>query len=362
MTITLCCFLPPDGAAPHAALVTRDAVVVQRGDLADLVAHKFDRSVLVLPGDDMALLSRPVPSGTPAQRIAAARLMLKDAVSSQGEGVAVGPDTGGQSWIAVLDEAAVAAAIARAAEHGLDPDVVVPAPLLLTPPMAGAKISQYGHLHIVSTDGRAFAAEPDMIQAILGDSPIETLDEAQSFQALVDSLCSTWPINLRIGALQRGGAPRFPEKALKLAAALAAVCALVWPAIPLVEAARYRQAAAALDKQSMDVVKTALPDAPRIVNARAQLDEKMATLGLGLGSSERRLAALLNAVAQADGASIETLSMRSGEDLSATLSANSQAQLQAIGQSLAAAVYVFQSSPIRPTGGGPRSDITVRLR
>jgi len=362
MTVaTLWVFLPPDhGNALTACLVDKDGAVLKAGPIDTCLGDVFDQVIAVVAGVDVALAKLSVPQGMPAQMQTAAHLMIRDVVVAGTGSVAVAPraDQAGQRWTAQFDTALCDAVLERLAAYDLDPEAIVPAALLLPAAEDGAVRSGYYGLDIAQTSARGFAAEPDVMDMILsGQQPIDVMAP----EALQQRLPQRPPLNLRIGARAKRDSAAFAPRWLKRSAIFALIAAFLWPALPLVDVFSYRSAIADLDAQTMRQIKAALPDAARIVNARAQLDERIAALGLS-GGGEQIYGALVNATAQSAGIVVEQLSYDARQGLSATLIVGQQSQLDPLTQRLRSEGFFVDAGDIRITRDGPRAELVIKAQ
>src|SRR5688500_11724620 len=126
-------------AAPGRWLLLDGDEVVERGD-ASAALPPAAATVLAVPGDEVAVHWIELAGGlAPAQAAAAARLMLADTSAEPLSvlHIAVGRPEHGLTPAAVVPADRMAEWLAAAAEAGLEPDAIVPAPLLLTAPDSG---------------------------------------------------------------------------------------------------------------------------------------------------------------------------------------------------------------------------------
>ncbi|MEM7569301.1 MAG: type II secretion system protein GspL [Pseudomonadota bacterium] len=363
MTKTLWAFLPPEGTAAIAVLlIDAEGRVVSRDALETVNADDVETCIAVVPGVDVALATLAIPQGTAVQMEAAARLMLQDSVagSKAQDAVAVSGslDTEETRMVAQFGAGLCADVLERLGAYGFDPDVIVPAAALLPQPQQGCVRTAYFGLDIARTARRAFAAEPEVMDLILeAEGPAEVLEEG-AFEDLITS--SAQPLlNLRVGDFAKADASTFSLRWLKRSAILLAVAALAWPVLPIVDSVKYERATARLDAQTKEQVRAALPDAPRIVNARAQLRERMASLGLN-GGPEDLLAALASAIQAQPGTTVQSLSYEPQQGMTVTVIIGDQTKLDQLIATLEKTGVAAQAQPIRVTRDGPRAQIVLK--
>ncbi|MEO0412708.1 MAG: type II secretion system protein GspL [Pseudomonadota bacterium] len=365
VTGILWAFLPAGADEPVLAFVVdADGQIMRRGDAAQCASGDFEKCVAVVPGVGAALAFLGLPKGTTVQMEAAAKLMMQDIVAGEDTNAAVAVSSTAQDdgtrLVAHFDTAICEDVMTRLAACGLDPDVIVPAAALLPPPSQGSIRAAYLGVDIARSTTRAFAAEPAVMDYILeGEQPCERLDEAALSTHFVETARRLPSLNLRVGAYSKPDASRFSPRWLKRSAILLGVAALLWPALSLVQAFQYEQAAERLDLQVMERVRAALPDAPRIVNARAQLRERMSALGLR-GGPEQLLGHLARAIESQPGTTTQSLVYGPQQGLTATLIIADQNRLDQLIATLKRAGVSAQAQPIRATRDGPRAELTLK--
>ncbi|MFQ3594724.1 MAG: type II secretion system protein GspL [Sphingomonadaceae bacterium] len=123
----------------------------------------------VIPGDDVAL-HRVILAATGKARMAEARAMAETLCATPIAEVhlALGPeDEEGKSWLALADPDRVEAHLARLRASGVEPDALVPAPLLLPEPKADtAAAARLGNSLLVRRRDLAACLEPPLAEAL----------------------------------------------------------------------------------------------------------------------------------------------------------------------------------------------------
>ncbi|WP_243453603.1 type II secretion system protein GspL, partial [Polymorphobacter multimanifer] len=134
--------------------------------------------IAIPPADAVSLHRITLPNLAPAQAQAAARMMATEFAAAPLESLhtAIGsPGPDGQRWLAITGADAMAGWLASLDALGVSPAAMVPAPMLLPPDPQGAVAWPLGPLLLVRAalpDGpRAFAAEPDLAEALLPVAP-----------------------------------------------------------------------------------------------------------------------------------------------------------------------------------------------
>jgi general secretion pathway protein L len=365
MTASLWAFLPPepDGEI-SACVVTSAGDILARGSLGDCAGMEFQRCVAVVAGMDIALARLDVPQGTPVQMRAAGRLMMEDIVAIK-EGafdaaVAVRGGVDGLRWVAHFPAQLCTQVLERLAAFQLDPDAIVPAATLLPAPEAGCVTSTYMGIAIARSQARGFAAEADLLPLIIeGQGPLEEMPMDALEQAVVTASQQGLDLNLRVGVFEKASADRLQPTWFRRAAILTACAAVLWPLVPVIEAAKYERAISALDAQTLERVQAALPNARRIVNARAQLDERLQALGLS-GGPGQLLGVFTRTLSQNAAAVTDSISVSPRGGLTATLIIADQTRLEQIAQQLRSSALDVEVGAIRVTADGPRAQLIIR--
>ncbi|MGJ3629879.1 type II secretion system protein GspL [Sphingomonas sp. MMS24-JH45] len=151
MTAATLLFLPPDAERPWRWWrVDRDTVVAEGEGLP--VPDAETPVIAIAPADAVTLHWAELPARSPAQAMAAAQIVVSDAVATPaGElHVAVGADRAGERAIAVVAPDRMAGWLAQLASDGIDPAAIVPAPLLLPEPEEGyvrGDVARQGIVH-----------------------------------------------------------------------------------------------------------------------------------------------------------------------------------------------------------------------
>ncbi|SFR76926.1 type II secretion system protein GspL [Sphingomonas jatrophae] len=338
---------------------------IARGhDLADVAAMPGERVVLVAPGSAVALHWIELPALAPNQARAAARLAAAEIVAAPLDTLHVAVAAGGEGLrpMAVVEAGLMAGWLAQAAAAGLEPDHVVPEPLLLPLPD-----EEPAELHW-PRDGRVVVrgmtsghvAEPELA-ALLAEGSVRLLDD----DAVADGLALRLDppaLDLRQGAFARRWRLGVDWRLARRLAGLVGLILLVTLAIQLVRIARYEAAAIGAETRAEAAARSALPRATRIVDPAAQLDRRLADLrGGGLGFST--MAVLLSAaVRDTGGVELTALAFDDDGRLTATVAAPGTVEVDALVARLAAAGLDARASAPRPGGDRPLADLTVTVR
>ncbi|MGE0179828.1 MAG: type II secretion system protein GspL [Sphingomonas sp.] len=199
---------------------------------------------------------------SPAQAAAAARLMLADASAEPIETlhVAVGAAEDGRTPVALVPAALMVRWIDAAATRGIDPDVLVPSPMLLAAPDTGFALRDLGGTADYRARGAAFRLEPDLAPALTAGQTIEPVDEAD-YEAALPPLLAAAPLNLRQGTFARRRRLRIVEGSWRR---LAAYGALLVALTLLIQVATILSYTFAADRLEAEAATLRQPGAPAV--------------------------------------------------------------------------------------------------
>ena len=351
----------------------RDGAVVGRGaeleglpDLVDAETGAAVRVAAAVPGDAVTVHWLEVPAGlAPAQAGAAARLMAAE-VSAQPVSdmhVAVGPEAEGDLLraVALVPALTMAGWIGRLQARGLDPDVVIPEPLLLQPPAEGLVRHDRGSIPLYRGPTEAFSVEPGLAEIIIGKAPVETID-AGRFEAGLAAAVAAPPVDLRQGAFakRRRWAIEWPW--VRRMAMLGAAILLVTLAIQIAAILRYTYAADALEAETAAVAAAALPGLGQVSDPSAALERRLSELGGGGAGYSALAAAMFGAVQATPNVQLTAMTFDRDGSLRATVQGDMPATFSSLEQRIEAAGFEAELGAIRSGGGQPTAEMTVRTR
>ncbi len=364
MTATSLIFLDRDGGFEGWLRLEEGAVTARGQGLPP--AADGTRIAAIVPGDSVTLHWLDLPAGlAPAQAAAAARLAAAEH-SAQPPGelhVAVGPALGdeGLRCVGLVSIPAMAEWMARLAEAGLDPDLVLPETLLLSAADSGFTRYEHRALSLCRGATEAFAAEPDLADLILGGRPAAALDAA-GFEAGLGEAIANPVLDLRQGLFARRRSWQIDRTLVRRLALLILLILLATLAIQVAAILRYTWAADALEAEAQTVASAALPRATGIGDASADLDSRLAELrGGGIGFTAIA-APVFAAMRDTPNAEMAALAFNPDGSLRVTVQADTPATIAAIVGRVEAAGFPVEGGVLRGGGGRQISDLMVRPR
>lgn len=333
---------------------------------------------VVVPAEDVLLLSAPRVARSERQLAQALPYAIEDqlAVPVETQHVAWAPSADpDRVQVAVIAKSRLDALLSRLRAAGLEPDALLPEPLLLPfAPGRAALLAEPGRVLIRSEETRAVAVTPEELPIFLSASPtdavlaggveldipaVTTRRVDDALLAYADAHDISQPLNL----LQGTYAPRRRDAAQRRGwqrvAALAAGVILIAFAHLAIERQQLAATVEAQQAEMADLLRRAVPGTQRIVDPEQQLRAALAATGEGQG--ERALA-LLAAAAPALAAdaqlSLDALDYRN-EVLELTVTAPDIATLEALRTRLRAADLPVELAAATPGSRGVEGRLRI---
>lgn len=334
--------------------------------LADAATGNPIRIAGIVPGEAVALHWLEVPAGlAPAQAAAAARLMAAE-VSAQPIGdlhVAVGPEIEGSPLRAVAMVPAITMAgwLGKLQAQALDPDLILPEPLLLAQPREGYVRHERGGLPLYRAATDAFSVEPELAELIVGDAPVQEVD-AEAFESGLADAIAYPAVNLRQGPFAKRRRWKIEWARVRRLAMLALALLVVTLAIQVAAIFRYTLEADALELEANRVAALALQRSGPVTDGPRQLERRLIELrggGPGYGTLATSVFAAIRSTPNVE---LTALNFDQTGALRATVQADSPATLTMLQQRIEASGFSVAAGEIRSGGGRPTLDLTVRAR
>jgi general secretion pathway protein L len=354
-------------------LQLRDGGIAARGQalesLPGLVDPETRRPLYVaaiVPGETVSLHWLEVPAGlAPAQAVAAARLMAAEVSAQSGIDmhVAVGPEQEEKSdrAVALVPALSMAGWIGRLQEQGLDPDLILPEPLLLKRPHEGYVRFDGGAMPVFRGPNDAFSMEPDLAELIVAEREVETLG-TEAFETGLAAAIADPAVNLRQGSFAKRRRWKIEWKRLRRLFALSLTIVAVTLALHLALILRYTYAADALEREAERISARALPPGTAVADAPTQLRDRLASLG-GNGASYGSLSSgLFMAVRETPNVEITSLVFDPDRTARVTVQGDSPASLTTLQQRISTGGLVAEMGELRTGGGRPTAEFRIRAQ
>ena len=262
-------FADAAGVPRRWRLLSGGAVVGRGDEVAELPdARPWVRVVLAVPGTDVTLHWLELADDlTAVQAAAAARLRIADEAPEPASElhIAAGRVERGLTCVAVVPAERMSAWIAAAKALGVEPDIVLPAPLLLMAPGEGLVRYAGGPVPDYRGVARAFSIEDELASVLVGDTPVTDIDDGGREAGFGPALAAP-AINLRQGVFARRREWAIDWPRVRRMAALAAVLLLLSLAIQLVTIMRTTFAADRVQAEATEL-RRATPGSVRLAYA-----------------------------------------------------------------------------------------------
>ncbi|MCF8707550.1 type II secretion system protein GspL [Rhizorhapis sp. SPR117] len=324
---------------------------------------KGDRIMLVAPVTHTTLHWTDFPDLPPRQGRAAARLLALDNSIGPAETLHVATaetaNPEDSHNVAVVARAQMAHWLLWAQQHGLDPDVILPAALLLPHPEEGFVRGVIGGQTVVRGSDCAMAATDPLCAPIIGDAPVRDIPPDAINRAAIAALEEP-PLNLRQGDFARRAKKMLDWALVRRLAAMVGLIAFGSLLIALILIMKYSFAASAVDAESVALARTVLPRVEGTANAQAQLDARLIELGGGGLGFSGPASGLFMAMRNASNVSIANLGHSADGTLRVTLSGPRVEDINIVLIALQEAGFTITAASQQGQGGQVLADITVR--
>jgi len=378
MTRTLVLWLPPvamlgEGDAPRPAwLRIDDGLVVDSGQDDGWVDawekprddSPDDRLIALAPAADVPLRWLHYPGAAPAQAAAAARIdALKNSLGDPAalHVVAGQPAGEGQAVpVAVTTHAAMTAWTDWLKARGLTPAAIIPAAAAVPPPEPDTLwTAEVGGEQIVRTADRAYVSDPELDPLIAGGQAALPVDPDRMRESLLLTLAAP-PLDLLSGGWKPKRSWSVDPAMLRLARRLAIALVVVSLLIPVIYAVRLSSDTGRADDAVVAMAKKAGVTATDATAAEAELDRRLAAAGGGPLAFSVPASALYDAMADAPGVTLKTLSHRTDGTLTTTLAAPRVEDINQVLLALQARGYRVTAQPMAGSDGQQMANITIR--
>ena len=324
-----------------------------------------EKVVLVLPGTDVAVHWVDLPGNlSPAQATGGARILAGEICAEPLDTVhvALGDKTEREEGrcMAFVSTAVMERELAAVQALGFDPDHIVAESLLVAPPAEGVRLFRRAEVDNVRGKRRALAAEADLAAILLAEEAVETID-TDTFERNLASALAAMPVDLRQGDFAKRRRWKADAGRIRRMAMLAGAILLATLTIQATLIVRYSFAADAVERETMELARDALPGNTEITDPHGQLRQRLARLGGGPGYSSLA-SAIFAAIRQTEATELQSLVYASTSGAQLTVAAEDQAALDAVQRHLEAAGFAVTPGTVRDSGRRRIADFGVRAR
>lgn len=296
---TLLLVLSNNPDAPiHWQRIAGDRIIAEGDDAATLTTSDM-RAVAVVPAQDVTINSAELPGLSAAQARAAARLLAAENSISPIDvlHIAVGePDAASRDiLIATVARHRMESWLSAVRAAGFDPEVMVPAALLMPRPEKGYVRGALFGQHLIAGEGSAFADEGAISAAILSEAIPQMLTGHEVAASLAEMIAKP-PINLRQGEYAKTRRWNIHPRLIRRAAALIIAIGMISLLIGVAQIIKYDRAASSIEADTAALARAAVPDAASDAGAIAAIDDKLAAARGGGAGFAASTAAIFEAV------------------------------------------------------------------
>lgn len=286
-------------------------------------------SIVVVPAEDVTLHWAELPDRSAAQSVAAARLLIAEASATPLAElhVAVGREAGSEERpIGVVSASRMRDWLAQLAVLGIDPDRMIPAPMLLPRPEQGFIRADLGAGGVIRGPASGFADEPPLTELLTGGLAPEPMDR-DAIEAAIAAAAAAPPLDLRQGPFARKRRTELDWGMIRRIGLMLAGVMLLTLMISLVEIMKYSFAADEIERRTELLARQGLPRGETVNDAESQLDARLVRLrGAGMGFSTTA-AAVFGAVRGVPGSEVRGLVFDAKGELQVTLVTQTQGQI-----------------------------------
>ncbi|MCM8558196.1 type II secretion system protein GspL [Sphingomicrobium sediminis] len=360
---SLILFLPDDPGSDGTAAwwdVSEEGVIAHGVD-ADWIARleNVDRTIGLAGPEAVRLDLIPGCDVASAQLRTAARLKAEAAALGPDPHVVISapPSEADPAWKAVTDASDMNGWIAWGEAHGAALDMIVPFASLM--PLDGDwHEARIAGRTILARDGMAIGEDPALVEALVGEDFVDTIDHHQLANLLVAGAANP-PVDLRSGrfAMRRRWKP--DRRIVKQLAWLTAAIILVAVLIPVGKALRWEAEADRLDRDSAAIATAALGQPVTADAAQARLEVALADRALGPGAAQL-IASLLAEIEQEPMIGATLIGVEPAGILTARLSSPDMDSINRLLVALQRRGWNVIANPIDAADGRATVDLTMQ--
>ncbi|MDF0541538.1 type II secretion system protein GspL [Sphingobium sp. H39-3-25] len=246
-----------------------------------------------------------------------------------------------------------------AQHHGLDPDAIVPAALLLPAPAEGCVRAMIGAEDVLRGAAVAAPASDPLAAAIIGQDVPVALGADTVRWAMLDGLEAP-PLNLRQGDFAKRVRRQVDGQRLRRMAVWCGFIAFISLSMSLIAIVKLNADTRRLDAQAVEAARTVLPAATDAALVLQDLDARLAERGAGAWGFTGPASGLFSAMQGAPGVSMTSLGRTADGTLRATIAAARAEEINGVLLAIQAAGFTITATSSQDPGGRTLADITVR--
>ena len=251
--------------------------------------------------------------------------------------------------------------LSRLAEYGLNPDIVIPAGLMIDAPAEGFVRAVVDGAPVLRGVVLAVPDEPALRALLVGDAAVKEIDDA-TVKSMIAAAAQYPALNLRDGVFAKReqrvfATPQQRKWIIRLIGGLVLATVL----LAIVTWAKYSLATGAEDDWALAAAQKIDPAITDITQAEAQLDRTLQQKGLATGRFAPLSAGLWRSVKAAPNVSVRELRYAEDGLLSAVLAAPDVGSINKALLAVQRDGFRITATPRQDTSGATLVDLTVRI-
>lgn len=359
MTAATLLFLPPDDDRAWRWWRIAGDTVAAEGEGVPPAADPPEPVIAIAPADAVTLHWAELPARSPAQAVAAARVLVSEASAVPGDlHVAVGPAGSGERAVAVVAPERMAGWLARCTAFGIDPDALLPLPLLVPEPEEGFVRADIAGQSVIRGRATGFADESPLTELVTGGEAPQLLSR-DAVAVAAAAAAGALPLDLRQGPFARRRKRSIDWVQVRRLSAMLGLVLLATLAIDLVRIARYSFGADSLDARAAVIARQGLPRGAGEGDEARMLNERLSNLrgpGRGFSGTAAAVYRIVEAVPDSEVTGVE---FQPNGALKVSLSLTGEGQANDIKARLEQAGFTVSASVFQQANGRVTGDMTV---
>ncbi|OYY69732.1 type II secretion system protein GspL [Sphingomonas sp. 28-63-12] len=320
-------FLPTSTEDNYRWLRIGDGVIAARGE--GIPTGDGSPSIVVVPAEDVTLHWASLPDRSAAQSVAAARLLVAEASAAPigALHVAVGREEQGEERpIGVVTRLRMQRWLVDLAAAGVDPEAMIPSPMLLPRPAEGYLRADLGGDHVVRGVNAGFADDQQLTVLVTGGVE-PTVMAREAIEAAIVAAVTTPPLDLRQGLFAKSRRFDINWSLIRRLSWLMVAILTVSLFISIVQIMQYGFTADAIERRADLLARQGLARGETVNDASRQLDARLVRMrGAGMGFSTTA-AAVFAAIRAVPGSEVRGIAFDQKGQMDVNLVAQTQGQV-----------------------------------